>query len=178
MARKQFALNRTPHVAQLGDDLELHFVPEVMGDEFVEGYVQLQDAIRRLGLGGSSAEDIAGADLEGIKGIVQDLRAFITKLLVPESRDLFARFVVVQDGEEVGVFHYRKEAEEDAERREGATVRDDSFPLPLRVLMELLEWISELYGGAGARPTGSSTASSSPSRRAGRRGTDSSPSKG
>ncbi|MEU9576319.1 hypothetical protein [Streptomyces chilikensis] len=43
--------------------------------------------------------------------------------------------------------------------------------LPERIISSLLEWVLEIYGGgAGERPTGSSTASSAASPRAGTRG--------
>lgn len=52
--------------------------------------------------------------------------------------------------------------------------------LPSRVYAELLEWVLELYGGGASseRPTGSSSASAPPSRRAGTSGRGALPSKG
>lgn len=172
--RRQFTINKSPHVAELGDGLELHFLPEVAGDEFLEGYVRLQEAYR--GLGDASANDAAGMDFSAVAGTIRDLRSFLFSLLMPESRKMFTRFVVVKAGVEEGAYLTREEAEGAAEEAEGATVRDDSLQLPLRVLMEILEWVAELYGG-GQRPTGSSTASSSPSPRGTRRGTANSPSR-
>jgi hypothetical protein len=180
VARKQFTLNRTPHIAELGDDMELHFVPEVMGDEFLEGFVRLQQAYRSLGQGRSDEEMDAGQ----IRALVKDLRDFLHQLLVPESQQVFSRYVVLtpQAGDvlkEAGVYQSRAQADNAAEALPGATVRDESLQLPTRVLMELMEWAAELYGGAdGARPTGSSNGSASPSRSRGARGTASSRSKG
>ncbi|WP_329368696.1 hypothetical protein OG896_24465 [Streptomyces sp. NBC_00669] len=54
--------------------------------------------------------------------------------------------------------------------------RFGATPLPNRVVTGLFEWTMELYGG-GERPTGSSSASSTPSARAGTRGTANSRSK-
>ncbi|WP_413808110.1 hypothetical protein [Streptomyces sp. OE57] len=173
--RRSFTLNKTPHVAELGDGLELHFQPEVMGDEFLEGYVQLQETYR--GLGEGSANDLSGMDFGKAAEIIRELRGFLFNLLMPESKEMFSRFVVLKGGQEAGAYLTREEAESAAEGVTGATVRDESLQLPLRVLMEILEWIAELYGG-GQRPTGSSTASSSPSPRGTRRGTATSRSKG
>lgn len=171
--RRSFTLNKTPHVADLGD-VELKFQPEVMGDEFLEGYVQLQESYR--GLGAGSPNDPSGMDLGKAAEIIRELRGFLFKLLMPESKEVFSRFVVVKAGKEEGAYLTREEAVGAAGDVKGATVRDESLQLPLRVLMEILEWIATLYGG-DARPTGSSTASSSPSRRGTRRGTATSASK-
>lgn len=172
--RRTFALNKTPHVAELGDGLELKFQPEVMGDEFLDGYVALQDTYKGLGVG--AGNDAAGMDLGKAAEIIRELRGFLCNLLIPESKERFSRFVVIKGGKETGAYLTREEAESAAGTVKGSTVRDDSLQLPLRVLMEILEWIATLYGGA-ERPTGSSTASSSPSRRGTRRGTANSASK-
>jgi hypothetical protein len=173
--RKTFTLNKTPHVADLGDGLELHFLAEVMGDEFLEGYVRLQEAYRSITLGTTGGDE--GMDVESAVGIVRELRAFLFSLLMPESKEIFSRFVVTQRGKELGAYLTREEAEAAADEVPGlSTVRDDSLQLPLRALMEILEWIAGLYGGA-QRPTGPSTASSSPSRRGTKRGTATSASK-
>lgn len=56
--------------------------------------------------------------------------------------------------------------------------RFGSTKLPNRVITDLFQWTLELYGnGAAQRPTGSSSASSTPSARAGTRGTANSRSK-
>ncbi|MFI1954795.1 hypothetical protein ACH437_23605 [Streptomyces xinghaiensis] len=147
-----------------------------MGDEFLEGYVQLQEAYR--GLGAGSTNDAAGMDLGKAAEIIRELRAFLFNLLMPESKEVFSRFVVLKGGRELGAYLTREEAAAAAEDITGpTTIRDESLQLPLRVLMEILEWVAELYGGQ-QRPTGSSTVSSSPSRRGTRRGTATSPSKG
>ncbi|MCF3960608.1 hypothetical protein [Streptomyces fuscigenes] len=173
--RKTFTLNTSPHVAELGEGLELHFVPEVMGDEFLEGYVQLQEATR--GIGGTGPDGTGGMDMEKAVAVIRDLRGFLFKLLMPESQEVFSRFVVVKGGREVSAHVQEDEAEAAAAGLKAATVRDESLKLPMRVLMELMEWVAQIYGG-GARPTGSSTASSSPLPRGTRRGTATSASKG
>lgn len=174
--RRSFTLNRTPHVAELGDGLELKFQAEVMGDEFLEGYVALQETYRDIGV--DARNDASNLDFSKAAGIIRELRTFIHGLLIPESQEVFSRFVVSQAGKELSVHHTRYQADAAAEAVTGpTTVRDESLQLPLRVLMEILEWVAELYGGQ-QRPTGSSTGSSSPSRRGTRRGTATSPSKG
>jgi hypothetical protein len=176
--RKTFTLNTEPHVAELGGGLELKFQPEVMGDTFLEGYVRLQDAYRGISAGVSPD----GGTLEpaAARNIVRELRAFLHGLLIPESQEVFSRYAVLKGGKVHSVYQDPDQAALAADEvGKTATVRDDSLQLPLRALMEILEWVSTLYGGNdGARPTGPSTASSSRSPRAGRRGTGTSPSKG
>ncbi|WP_369387929.1 hypothetical protein AB5J72_10195 [Streptomyces sp. CG1] len=61
MTRRQSTLNTEPHVAELGD-VELKFVPEVMGDEFLDGYAALIERQRELGAGAGDLSQIdAGA---------------------------------------------------------------------------------------------------------------------
>jgi hypothetical protein len=176
--RKTFTLNTEPHVAELGNGLELKFQPEVMGDAFLEGYVRLQEAYR--GISGGLKGDGEGMDPAVARNIIRESRRFLHGVLLPESQEVFSRYVVVKGGKAHGVYQDPdRAAEAAAELGKTAEVRDDSVQLPLRALMEILEWVGTLYGGNdGARPTGPSTASSSRSPRAGRRGTGSSPSKG
>ncbi|MFY0511875.1 MULTISPECIES: hypothetical protein [Streptomyces] len=53
MAAKSLAINQTPHVAEIGDDLKLEFEPEVMG-----AYQKLRDAQQQ-----------SGVDLDGLSGV-------------------------------------------------------------------------------------------------------------
>lgn len=132
MARKSFALRTEPHVAEIGD-VELLFRPEVMGDEFLDGYVRLREAQKRV--------DSEGSDLEALREVSRVMREFLAGLMLPESAATFA-----------------------------------GMRLPDRVLVELLEWTAELYGGGsgGDRPTGSSGGSAPRSPSPGTRGTVSS----
>ncbi|MFD8820872.1 hypothetical protein ACFV1C_00635 [Streptomyces sp. NPDC059605] len=171
MARKSFTLNTEPHVAELGD-VELHFVPEVMGDEFLDGYARI------IELNGQFKEKPGGVeevDAGQLRHLITELRAFLAALMVPESRARFSRYVVTKAGKAVEAYTDRAEAEAKAAGLKGATVLDESMQLPQRVLMELLEWCSEIYGGG--RPPTSSTGSAAASPPRGNRGTATSPSK-
>lgn len=43
MATRQFSIRTEPHTAQIGE-VELKFVPEMMGSAFLDGYEKLRDA--------------------------------------------------------------------------------------------------------------------------------------
>ncbi|MEU7093034.1 hypothetical protein [Kitasatospora aureofaciens] len=117
--RRSFTINTEPHVAEIGD-VELSFLPEVMGDEFLDHYEQLRDAQATLGV---DVDDLANVDPKQLRQVTAALRTFLCRVMLPESAEAFA------------------------------TMR-----VPDRVLIELLEWVVELYGG-GARPTTSSSGS-------------------
>lgn len=120
--RKSFALNTIPHEAEIGDAV-LQFVPEVPGDEFLDGYTRLRDAQK-------TAADGEDTDPEHVRKVTAALREFLTEFMLPDSRQQFA-----------------------------------TMQLPTRVLMELTEWVAELYGGgASERPTGRSSGSPQPRR--------------
>jgi hypothetical protein len=121
VARKQFTINKEPHVAVIGDDLELQFLPEVMGDEFLEKYGAMQDAYKDLGV---DLNNMTGLDVDTLRGAVRILREFLAGLMLPESVPDF-----------------------------------EAARLPDRVLIQLMEWAVELYGGGGQRPPTSSTGS-------------------
>ncbi|WP_284576858.1 hypothetical protein [Streptomyces sp. 2P-4] len=162
MANKTFALNVDPHEATIGD-VTLLFQPEVMGDEFLDAYEQLQTSQKRLGVDVSELSKASPADLRRTVGA---LRVFLASLMLPESAEVIARWdVVVGDDEVVDTFQSPEAAEEKAAGVEGARVENRSLRLPDRILVQLLEWVVELYGGgAGKRPPTSSTGSSPASR--------------
>lgn len=136
MATRTFSLNTDPHVAQIGD-AELKFQPEILGDEFLDGYTKLSEAQKAVG------GDEAAADPVQVRKVTGALREFLSDLMLPESREVFA-----------------------------------NLRLPDRVLIELTEWVTELYGGgANARPTGRSGGSAPQSRTPGTRSKGSSPSR-
>jgi hypothetical protein len=169
--RKSFALHTEPHIADIGGT-ELLMQPEVMGDEFMDAYAELRDAQKAKGV---DLDNLADADPKDVRCTARALRLFLARQMLEESADLFLRLNVVKDGETLEVFHDLDQAEEFAAQHDGARVSDE-LRLPTRVVVELLEWVVELYGG-GTRPTTSSSASSTPSRQAGRRGTGVSPSR-
>ncbi|WP_406177966.1 hypothetical protein [Streptomyces canus] len=170
--RKSFALHTEPHVADIGGT-ELLFQPEVMGDEFMDAYAELRDAQKAKGV---DMDNLADADPKDVRRTVRALRLFLARQMVEDSADLFLRLNVDKDGETLESFQDLDQAEEYAAQHDGARVTD-ALRLPTRVIVEMLEWVVELYGGGGNRPTTSSSASSTPSRQAGRRGTGSSPSR-
>ncbi|WP_432001630.1 hypothetical protein [Streptomyces sioyaensis] len=163
--RRQFTLNTDPHVAEIGET-ELLFQPEVMGDEFLDAYEDLQEAQKRLGV---DVNNLAGTDPDKLRSVVRSLRLFLARLMLPESAAEFVRWEVIRDGKVVDSFGTPEEADEHAAQLKGATVKDVGMRLPDRVLVELLEWAVELYGG-GRRPTGSSTDSAPVSPTPGTRG--------
>lgn len=170
--RRQFTLNTEPHVAEIGT-VELLFQPEVMGAQFLDAYEDLQQTQKQLGV---DMNDLAGVEPEKLRSIVRSLRVFLARLMLPESAEQFARWDVVQAGKVVESFGTPEEAAEHADGLEDATVVDAGMQLPDRVLVELLEWAVELYGG-GQRPTGLSGGSAGASPPPGTRGRAVSPSK-
>jgi hypothetical protein len=169
--RKSFALHTQPHVAAIGEDVELLFTPEVMGDEFLDAYAELRRLQSEQGV---DLENLAEADSRDVLRTMRALRSFLARLMMPESAEQFTRLDVVADGQTIASYHDLDEAYEHADTLSDAKVVD-ALRLPTRVLTELLEWSVELYGGE--RPTGSSSASATASRPAGMRGTGVSPSK-
>lgn len=169
MARKTFALNKEPHIADLGDGTELHFVPEVYGDTFLDAYAELQEAQGALGAEGGETEGLSG---DKLRALYAAIRTYLTKVMTDESADRFSRYEVCREGQVLETFRRQSDADSYAEELEGAVrVVDKSIRLPDRVLIELMEWSIELYGGGREkRPTGPSKGSSGGSRRTGTTG--------
>ncbi|MFC8466010.1 hypothetical protein [Streptomyces sp. NPDC057250] len=173
--KKTFALRTEPHEAQVGDTVLL-FKAEVYGDEFLDAYEQLQEAQRASGIKGG---DLSGADPKALRRINAELQAFLARQMLPESAKAFARWdVVAADGSELGTYHDPQEAADAADVHEGANVVDKGMRLPSRVLVELLEWVVELYSGGENRPTTSSSGSAPASSSPGTRGRGASRSRG
>ncbi|MBC9729256.1 hypothetical protein [Streptomyces sp. TRM68367] len=171
MATRTFALNTEPHVADIGGT-KLEFQPEVFGDEFMDAYVELREAQKAKGV---DMDNLVDADPADVRRTVRALRLFLARQMLEDSAELILRLNVVKDGKTLETFRDLDDAEEYAAQHQGARVVD-AFRLPTRVIVELLEWVVELFGG-GSRPTTSSVASSTPSRQAGKRGTGVSPSR-
>ncbi|MDX3068383.1 hypothetical protein PV518_40565 [Streptomyces sp. ND04-05B] len=161
--RKSFALHTEPHVADIGGT-ELKFQPEVFGDDFMDSYAELRDAQKAKGV---DIENLADADPADLRKTTRALRVFLARQMLPEAAEQFLRLEVVKGDRVLKSFQDLDEAEEFAAKQKGARIVD-GLRLPTRVIVELLEWVVELYGGgsAGARPTGSSNGSAtrSPSR--------------
>ncbi|MEU0059073.1 hypothetical protein [Streptomyces sp. NPDC006334] len=170
--RKSFALHTEPHVADIGGT-ELLFQPEVMGDEFMDAYAEMRDAQKAKGV---DLDNLADADPADLRKTTRALRVFLSRQMLPESAEQFLRLDVVKGGRVLKSFQDLDEAEQYAGKHKDARVAE-ALRLPTRVIVELLEWVVELYGGGGTRPTMSSSASSTTSRPAGRPGTGPSPSK-
>ncbi|MFE9319234.1 hypothetical protein ACFYNV_29745 [Streptomyces albidoflavus] len=175
--RKSFALATEPHVAELPSlGLELQFLAEVMGDEYLDAYAEMRDMQKAET--GVDVDDLEGADVEKVKAASSGLRVFLSRLMLPESAELITRVDVVRGGKTVNSFPSWDEAKAHAERVKGGGARPVwALRLPDRVLVELLEWTVELYTG-GRRPPTSSGGSSTASRKGGTRGTGTSRSKG
>ncbi|BBA98369.1 hypothetical protein RVR_4523 [Actinacidiphila reveromycinica] len=171
MATKKFTLNSTPHEAEIGSATYL-FEPEILGDEFLDRYERLQEANRRLNL---DPANMADTDLSKVREATVAMRVFLASLMLPESAHEFARWDVVVGGKVVSSHPNPEEAGAAAAKRKGATVADAGTRYPDRVLVELMEWVVELYGGN--RPPTSSSGSAPASPPPGRRGRGVSPSK-
>lgn len=157
--RKTFAIRTEPHVAEIGDNVELLFQPEVMGDEFLDAYERLKETQRGLGV---EVDDLANVDPDRLRQTVGALRVFLAQLMLPESAERFARWNVALGGEIVATFGDPEFAHRHAADLEGATVVDAGLRLPDRVLVELLEWTVELYGGRRPPTSSNGSAPASP----------------
>ncbi|MFD4314981.1 hypothetical protein [Streptomyces sp. NPDC058548] len=175
MATKKFSLNTSPHEAEIGDDVTLRFLPEVMGDQFLDTYSQLQETMKRLNV---DLSDMAAVDLAQVRETTQALRVFLASLMVPESAAEFVSWEVRNaSGKVLSSHRTPDEAREAADGKKNVTVVDAGMRLPDRVLIELLEWVVELYGG-GQRPPTSSNASAPASSSPGTNGKAGSRSRG
>jgi len=102
----------------------------------------------------------------------------VARLMLPESAQRFLALEVVKDGAVLSTHQDWDEAQEAADQVAGARVKW-AMPMPDRVLVALMEWVTELYGGgAKARPTGRSGGSATASARGGKSGPARSRSKG
>ncbi|MFI7467404.1 hypothetical protein [Nonomuraea sp. NPDC049646] len=158
MAKQKFAINTEPHVAEIGDDIELLFKPETMGDEFLDAWHSLQETYRGLGIDPANIKD-SPADVLRIAGTA--VRRFIAGFMLPDSARLYAWWEV-QDKTGKVVFDTGDpdEAATHAEKLKGATVVDVGLKLPERIHIQLMQWLMEVYG---QRPTMPSPASATPS---------------
>lgn len=173
--KKTFALNTSPHEAEIGDTV-LQFQPEVYGDAFLDAYTELREV---QAMAGVSAGDLSGATPEDLRKVTGSLRMFLAKLMLPESAELFAQWEVRVGGKTVGSYGDPGEATDAAEQHgDGALVVDVSLRIPDRVMVQLLEWVVELYGGGATRPPTSSGGSAQASRSPGTPGRAGSRSRG
>ncbi|MEV8547283.1 hypothetical protein [Streptomyces sp. NPDC051572] len=114
MARKKIALNTEPHVVEIGDT-ELEFLPEVMGDEFVEAFGELKEAQKAAS--GLDLDDLSTLDPSLIRGAARGMRSFPARLMLPETAELFTRINVVDKaGKVLDSFRDQDEAKAYAEK--------------------------------------------------------------
>ncbi|MER7135407.1 hypothetical protein ABT358_02540 [Streptomyces sp. NPDC000341] len=165
MAKKTFALNTEPHVADVGGT-ELLFLPEVMGDEFLDAYQEMRESHMRDK--GVDVAGLEGSDVESLRAVASGLRTFLSRLMLPESAALITRVDVLKSGKVLESCEDWDEAARHAGEVPGAAAKW-GLRLPDRVLLMLLEWVIELYAG-GKRPPTSSGASARPSPKGGKRG--------
>lgn len=165
MAIKQISLNTEPHVAEVGPH-RLLFQPEIFGDQFLDSFSRLQEVQKQF-----SGAELTAMSGDQVRILYQEMRAFLARLMTPESAEEFISFEVVWGDDRSGPYSSREAAQQFADALgDDAKVVDRSILLPDRVLVELMEWVVELYGGAGARPTGSSSGSARSSSKGGRAG--------
>ncbi|WP_228980114.1 hypothetical protein [Streptomyces sp. DH12] len=162
MAKLTIALNTSPHVADIGG-VELLFQPEVIGTDFIDAYADVRALLAQLGGNGQTTDpdELRAADVE--------MRRFLARLMLPESAEVFFRWEVVAAGKVVSVHTSPEAAKDAAAQKKNATVRDAGMRLPMRALIELIEWVPGLYGGG--RPPTSSSDSATASSPGGTRGT-------
>lgn len=169
MARKSFALNTENHIADVGG-VELEFFPEVDSDQFLDAYENLQASYREARI---NPEDIASISADRLRAITGSLRRFLSAFMLPDSAQVFTRWEVRVNGETTATHRTEAEARAAAEGTAGEVVHA-GMRLPDRVLIDLMEWVMEVYG---RRPSGSSNGSAAPSASPGKRGTGRSPSR-
>jgi hypothetical protein len=177
VARTKIALNTEPHVIEVGEDVELLFQPEVMGDVFIDAYSELREV--QEAATGTDLEDLSALDPAKIRGAARAMRSFLAKLMLPESAEFFTRVDVVKGGEVLASFTNWAEAEEHAAGVKGGGARAQwAFQLPDHAIVQIMDTVVRWYGGgADQRPPTSSSGSAKPSNRAGRRGMGVSPSR-
>ncbi|MFD5570489.1 hypothetical protein [Streptomyces cadmiisoli] len=167
MATKSFSFNTEPHVATVNGH-DLLFEAEVMGDEFMDAFTQLKEA--QAAASGIDLDDLSTLDPSKLRGAARGLRQFVARLMLPESAREFLALEVTKDGAVLSNHQDWDEAQQAANQTAGARVRY-VMQLPDRVLVALMEWVTELYGGgANARPTGRSGGSAKASPRGGKSG--------
>lgn len=127
MAEKTFVINEDPHVANVGQH-RLLFVPEVAGAAFAEGYAALVEVQQKVSAGkAAKSSSTKHAKAEN----------FDPKLLT-ELNDGMRNFLsglMLPESQELFA----------------------TLMLPDRILVSLLEWVAELYGGGTGNGDGGSS---------------------
>jgi hypothetical protein len=126
MAKKAFALNTEPHVADIGGT-ELPFKPEVMGDDFMDAYTELRDTQQS---GGVDVDDLSGVAPAPLRQVSRALRSFLAHLMLEESAESFTRLDVVKAGDTLKSFTGLVEAEAYAAKAGSGARVVDALRLP------------------------------------------------
>lgn len=117
MATRTFNLNTEPHEAIVGD-VTLRFEPEAIGSDFLAAYTELQDAQARVQrLTAKGSSSTKHARPDKLSA--EDIASVTTAM-----RNFVSRFLLP---ESVPVF--------------------EGMRLPDRILLQLVEYAAELYGG-------------------------------
>ena len=130
MATKTFEIRTEPHEAVIGPHTLL-LEPEVVGAEFAQAYASLRDVQQKVkGAQGGKASSTKHAKADGVDADV------LTEL--SEAMRAFVRRFMLPDSQ--AVF--------------------DGLRLPDRVLVQLMEYVAELYGGGSGNPAAAGGTSS------------------
>jgi hypothetical protein len=125
VAERTFNINTEPHTARIGEHVLL-FEPEVIGSDFIQAYTALQDVQQRASASNRPARK-ASATQHAKASEVPDTK--ILKELDSAMRAFLEELLVPESRE---------------------TFR--TMRLPQRVLVQLIEWVTELYGGGSGNP--------------------------
>lgn len=123
MAFKEFVVRSEPHVAKIGTT-SLSFQPEVNGSTFAQAYERLRAAQRKV----SKGEAVKASGTKHAREENIDVAA-LTELSAELSR--FVRTFLYDDDSRAAF---------------------DALNLPDRVLVQLMEWTAELFGGGSGNP--------------------------
>lgn len=123
MASKTFEIRTEPHEAVLGD-VKLYFVPEVGGAAFATAYAALREVQKKVGASEGSKSSSTKHAKEA-----KDLDPAVLGE-ISEALHTFVRQFLVPASRELF----------------------DGMGLPDRVLVQLMEWVAELYGGGSGNP--------------------------
>lgn len=123
MATRTFEINTEPHEAVLGKDI-VYFMPEVVGAEFIQAYDGLREVQKKLNAasGGKASSTKHAKD--------SDVDGDLLGQLYAAMRTFIRKFLA-----------------NDEER-----VKFDKLTVPDRVLVQLVEYVAELYGGGSGNP--------------------------
>jgi hypothetical protein len=100
VARQRIKLETKPHVIELEgipdtptEVIELEFVPEVLGEDYLEAFATYQERLRAAGFAGADPTQIDLAGMDDTRAKVQDATAatrdFLAEFMLPGTRELF-----------------------------------------------------------------------------------------